>query len=40
VLTHLVKDLVFFNEQMKYKIDPIPNIINKINKRIFPLPWR
>ena len=25
---------------MKYKIDPIPDIINKINKKIFPLPLR
>jgi predicted AAA+ superfamily ATPase len=25
---------------MKHKIDPIPDIINKINKRIFPLPLR
>jgi len=25
---------------MKYKIDPIPNIINKAKKRIFPLPLR
>ena len=25
---------------MKYKIDPIPNIVNKTKKRIFPLPLR
>lgn len=25
---------------MKYKIDPIPNILGKVNKRIFPLPFR